>query len=342
MLAASFVATEALLVTTPAHAAGVVPTSATPAQKKDATDHFAAGKQAFESNDYATAISELQASIDVVDSPNTHLELARALRGSEDIASAWGEYRATAALAAQLAPQEPRYAKTGEVADTERADLETKLAFVVVSVAHAPAAATLTVAGRVVAPQDWNAPVVVSPGAVDVALIDSTGGDLAHVTVSALVGQTVTAPVEASPQPAVATLESRDDAAAGATDHPAPIEATTPLPPNPSIVRPLAYVSAGVGICRARDVRGVRPSVELHVRRSQERLRARVPLRQAGRSRHGHHGADGRERRTRRRARRRRNRRHDVLARELFRRRRRTPAAALVVGPGYIGMRGSL
>jgi hypothetical protein len=229
-------------------AAGVAPSEATPAQKKEATDHFAVGKKALEAGDFGTAVSELHASIDVVDSPNTRLELARALRGSEDIASAWAEYRSAAALAGQLAAQEPRYVKTGEVADTERKDLETKLAFVMVSVAHAPAAATLTVAGRVVAPTDWTAPVLVAPGAVDVALIDSSGGDLAQATVSAVIGQTVQVPLEGSrvggAQPEVTTLDRRDEPP---PDHIVLPEPVAPATPHKSALRPLSFVSIGVG-----------------------------------------------------------------------------------------------
>jgi hypothetical protein len=231
-------------------AAGVAPSEATPAQKKEATDHFAAGKRALEAGDSGTAVSELRASIDVVDSPNTRLELARALRASEDIASAWGEYRTASALAAQLAPQEPRYVKTGEVADTERKDLETKLAFVVVSVSHPPADATLTVAGRVVAPADWGTPLLVAPGAVDVALIDRSGGDLAHATVSAIIGQAVQVPLEGSrvggAQPDVATLERHDDDKPPA-DHAVLPDALPPTTSHKSVLRPLSYVSIGVG-----------------------------------------------------------------------------------------------
>src|SRR5579883_2473129 len=167
---AGFVLAAAVLAPRAAAAAGASPVDATPAQKKEATEHFTAGKQAVDAKNWERAILELRASLQVVDSPNARLVLARALRDSGDLAGAWSEYAQVIADATKLASSEPRYAQTSDAATTERADLEPKLAFVTVTVAHAPADATLKVGGRAVAAPDWTSPIVVSAGAVDVVL----------------------------------------------------------------------------------------------------------------------------------------------------------------------------
>src|SRR5438309_11562662 len=92
----SFVALCALsgaLLTAPrADAAGVLPMDANADQKKQALDHFGAGKQAMDAKDWERAATELRASLDVIDSPNARLELARTLRGADKLGEAWAEY----------------------------------------------------------------------------------------------------------------------------------------------------------------------------------------------------------------------------------------------------------
>ena len=129
----------ATLATPLASAAGADPSSATAAQKKEAMDHFTAGKQAFEEKNYEKAAMELRASLDVVNSPNARLELARALRDGGKLDQAWAEYERVVQDATKLAAKEPRYTKTADAATTERTDVESKLAFVIVTVAHARA-----------------------------------------------------------------------------------------------------------------------------------------------------------------------------------------------------------
>lgn len=202
----------AIAVPDVAVAAGVSPIDATAEQRKLATDHFAQGKQALAVGNLEKAIEELRASLDVVDSPNAHLELARALRDSGNPAEAWLEYGRAVAVATQLAPKEERYAKTGEAASNERVDVEGKLGFVAVTVTRAPDGASLHVGGRVVAPEEWNAPVPVTPGSFDVVLLDIGGAEIARRTVSVAIGQTVPVSLDVVPAPpAKASADVSDD-----------------------------------------------------------------------------------------------------------------------------------
>ena len=233
-------------------AAGASPVSASAEQKKEATAHFTAGKQALAAKDFEKAASEFSASIEVVDSPNTHLELARTLRDAGKLGEAWAEYWHAAESATRLAPQEERYAKTAEAATNEREDVARKLAFLQVSVSHAPGDATLKVAGRVIPVDDWGAPVVVAPGAVDVVVTSSAGAELARSTVNASVGQTTPVSLEAQAAPAPAATaapapEAADADKAAVEERPLP-EAPPPEPSRPTKLRPFAYVAGGVGV----------------------------------------------------------------------------------------------
>lgn len=254
LLAASCALTSALLASPAADAAGVSPTDASPAQKKEATDHFMAGRRAISSHDWARAVSELRASLEVVDSPNAHLELARALRESGELGDAWVEFWRASESATRLAPTDDRYTKTAEAATAEREEVATKLAFVDISVSHAPTDMVLSVAGRVVAPEDAGAPVVVPAGQVEVVVSNGAGAELARKTVTAVLGQTTAVSLDAQPAPAPAAvpagkaaLDTSDDEKPGGAE-PAPPPPQPPPPSDRTKLRPYSYVAAGVGV----------------------------------------------------------------------------------------------
>jgi hypothetical protein len=234
-----------LLASSVASAAGVAPGEASPAQKTQAMAHFTAGKQAIEQKSWEKATLELRASLDVVNSPNARLVLARTLRDSGSLGDAWTEYSRTIGDATKLAATEDRYAKTAEAASSERAELEPKLAFVVVTVAHAPPDATLKASGRLVSPEEWSKPIVVPAGAVDVVLADASGQELGRQTVSATVGQKTAVALDAQPQskakpaPEVADDEKHDDA------H---VVDTPPATSDGSKLRLYSYVVGGIGV----------------------------------------------------------------------------------------------
>jgi hypothetical protein len=138
-------------------------------------------------------------------------------------------------------------------ATTERAELEGKLAFVIVTTANAPADATLKVGGRAVPPQQASGPILVSPGAVDVILVDAGGKELARQTVSAAAGSKTPVTLDARPAPKLAapgeSLNTGDD---DKVDEPPPAAAAPPEAPPESgskgNLRTYAYVAAGVGV----------------------------------------------------------------------------------------------
>lgn len=238
------------LATPLASAAGVDPSSATAAQKKEAMDHFTAGKQAFEAKNYEKAAMELRASLEVVDSPNARLELARALRDGGKLGEAWAEYERVVQDATKLAAKEERYRKTADAATTERTDVEAKLAFVVVTVAHAPADAVLKVGGTAVPQDQWVEPIVAPAGAVDVVLSDASGKELARQTVMATVGQKLPVDLDAQPAPPPAAPAPHEVAPEDKPDM-GPPPSDTPPPPASSgraALRPWAYVAGGVGV----------------------------------------------------------------------------------------------
>jgi hypothetical protein len=240
----------AALATPLASAAGADPSSATAAQKKEAMDHFTAGKQAFEAKNYEKAAMELRAALEVVDSPNARLELARALRDAGKLDEAWTEYERVVQSATKLAAKEERYAKTADAATTERTDVESKLAFVLVAVAHAPAGAVLKVGGKTVPPDKWDEPIVAPGGAVDVVLSDASGKELARQTVMATVGQKLPVDLDAQPAPAPAPAAPHEVAAEDKPDNAPPPADTTPPPASSgrANLRPWAYVAGGVGV----------------------------------------------------------------------------------------------
>jgi hypothetical protein len=235
-----------LLASSVAMASGVAPADASPTQKTEAMTHFTTGKQAIEAKNWEKATLELRASLEVVNSPNARLVLARALRDSGSVADAWTEYGRTIADATKLAATEERYAKTAEAATTERVELEPKLAFVVVTLAHAPPDATLKVAGRAVPPDESSGPVVVPPGAVDVVLMDGSGKELARQTVSAAVGQKAAVALEAQAPP------PKSNPATEPVDVEKHEEARVNVPPSEtpggSKLRPYSYVLGGIGV----------------------------------------------------------------------------------------------
>jgi hypothetical protein len=228
-----------------AAASGVAPGEATPAQKAEAMAHFTAGKQAIEQKNGEKAALELRASLEVVNSPNARLVLARALRDSGSLGDAWTEYGRTIGDATKLAATEDRYAKTADAATLERGELAPRLAFVVVALAHAPAGATLKAAGRPVSADESSGPIPVPAGAVDVVLLDASGKELARQTVSAATGQKTAVALDAQPQlaprPATepAQSEKRDEA------H---VAETPPATSGGSKLRPYSYVVGGIGV----------------------------------------------------------------------------------------------
>ncbi len=232
---------------------GSIPSRATAAQKTEAMTHFTVGKAAVDAQNWEKAALELRASLDIVDSPNARLVLARALRDSGKLTEAWAEYGRTIDDAVKLNDAGGHYGPAMGSAQIERGELEPKLAFVIITYDKAPPDATLKVAGQVIPAAAWIAPIVVPAGAVDVVVTDPSGKEIARKTVAAAVGEKTPVdldappPVPATPPPA-ATPSADDIPPADRPDQPA-----LPPPPDTSTsngrrtLRTYSYVAGGVG-----------------------------------------------------------------------------------------------
>ncbi|MDI1433428.1 tetratricopeptide repeat protein [Polyangium sorediatum] len=169
-IAALFVALPALSVLGPTDAHAQAPAAAaTPsaADVAEAKKKFEAGSNLFKTGKFEKAIEEFRASYAKVNSPNSHLYVARCLREMGKLVDAYLEFEKVAAEA-QTAGE--KYAQTGETAKVERDELNTKLTLVSVDVATPESGARLTIGG-VEVPQDrWGKPFPAMPGTVDIRL----------------------------------------------------------------------------------------------------------------------------------------------------------------------------
>jgi len=218
-------ATSALAV--PASAIGVSPGAATPVQRDQAQVLFQRAKKLFDAKKYAEALTQFRAAMDIVASPNARLYAARCLRQSGKLVEAYVEFDRTAVEATEHAREDPRYARTGASAATERDALAARLGFLHVHVVHAKGSEKLFVAGEEIRQAGWDEPVPVMPGDVEVRL-EGASPDAVKKTVTLAMGENKSVDLDAGP-PAVAEDMSK-----------APAEGHVSL-------RPYAYAAAGVG-----------------------------------------------------------------------------------------------
>lgn len=215
-----------------AHAAGVTPAKATPVQREQAQGRFIKGRALYTSKKYDAALAELNASLDIVASPNTRLYIGRTLRDMGRTVAAYVELGRAEVEAKELVQEDPRYEQAAEAARAERAQLEPKLAFVEVQVTNPGEETTLRVGGDEVRRGGWAEPVPVKPGTVDV-VVETPG----H------------APVQQTLE--IAAGERRQvaiDAAAEEVPPPPPVVEQKPEEPSSLPLRPLAFASAGVAV----------------------------------------------------------------------------------------------
>jgi hypothetical protein len=223
------------LVPASAWAAGVDPDKATPAQREQAQARFLRGKELYAKGKYAEAYEEFHASMEIVESPNTRLSMARALREMGKLVAAYVEFGRTAVEAQELTVYDPRYKKAGESAIAERNELAKKLGFVVVTVEHPSDDTKLTVGGEEVRRGGWGEPFPVMPGQTEV-VVETPGKP--PVTKSVTVG-------------AGGKESLTIDAAGGKVETPPPPPPTPEVPvesSDRSALRPWAFVAGGVGV----------------------------------------------------------------------------------------------
>ena len=78
------------------------------------------GKQKYDGGDYKSALEEFQGSLDIVQSPNTRLYVARCYREMGRLVEAYVELGRTAVEAKEHATVDNRYDKARDAATAER------------------------------------------------------------------------------------------------------------------------------------------------------------------------------------------------------------------------------
>lgn len=217
-----------------AHAAGVEPAKATPVQREQAQSRFLKGRELYSQKKYEAALTEMNASLDIVASPNTRLYVGRCLRELGRIVAAYAELGRAAVEANELRRDDTRYEKAAQAASDERAALAPKLGFLDVRVTHATPETTLKVANDEVRRGGWEEPVPVLPGAATV-LVETPGHPPVQQQIDIAAGEHKSVAVDAVPEApadAVATTTTTDTG---------PSDSATKL-------RPVMYVTAGLAV----------------------------------------------------------------------------------------------
>lgn len=226
-----------------ASAAGAAPASASPVQREQAQAKFLKGKDLFNAKKYAEALAEFQGSFDIVASPNARLFIARTLREMNKIVEAYVEFGRTEVEAKELAPTDARYAKTAESAQTERKELEPKLAFITVTIKGPLDATTLKIAGEEVKRAGWNEPAPIIPGSAEV-VVETPNVPVVRRMVTLAAGEKTSIDVDA----ATGVATGGGTPIGPAVAEPAkPPPVTAPPASGGGDYRTYAYVAGGVG-----------------------------------------------------------------------------------------------
>lgn len=218
-----------------ASATGVDPAQATPVQREQAQTRFMKGKAKYDTGDYKTALDEFKASLEIVQSPNTRLYVARSYREMGKLVEAYVEFGRTMVEAKEHAAADGRYAKAADAAQAERNAVAPYLGFVTLTMKDQPEDAKLTVNGAEITRAGWTEPIPVAPGSGEVR-VEAAGRD------------TVVKPLQISAgQQFALTIEP--GAAVVPPNEPPPI-APTPKPTNPTVLalRIGAIAAGGVGV----------------------------------------------------------------------------------------------
>jgi hypothetical protein len=225
-----------------ARADGVMPGSATPVQREQAQARFVKGKDLFQRKKFDDALVEFRASIEIVDSPNTRLQISRTLRALARYVAAYAELGRTLVAAKELSAQDNRYQRAYDAAVQERSELQPLLGFVTLTIQN-PAEGTRVVVGtEEILPAAWAEPVPIFGGSAEID-VETPGHEPVKNTVTVAPGATATLTVDAQSGPVVV-------AQAPPPPPPAPPPAP-PAPPPPADMhglRPWSYVAGGVGV----------------------------------------------------------------------------------------------
>lgn len=162
-----------------------------PADVTEAKARFEKGSNLFKADKYGEALEEFRASYTRVNSPNSHLYIARCLVKLNKLVDAYLEFEKVSAEASTAGE---KYAQTGETAKTERDELNAKIALVSVTVSSPEPGAKLTIGGTEVPQDRWGSPFPATPGSVEVRL-EAPGKPAATQSISANAGESKSATI---------------------------------------------------------------------------------------------------------------------------------------------------
>lgn len=141
-----------------------------PDQVKAAQASFKKGSDLFAAKKHDQALEEFRKSYNAVQSPNSHLYIARCMVALGQYKDAYNEFDLVIAEAEARSKDEPKYAPTRDTAQLERDEIANKLGLITVEVSGAPPEAKLTVAGVTIPRERWGKPTPISPGGAEVIL----------------------------------------------------------------------------------------------------------------------------------------------------------------------------
>jgi hypothetical protein len=217
-----------------ARADGVLPAAATPVQREQAQARFARGKDLLEKKHYDAAVVEFRASHDIVESPNTRLELARCLRAMGKLVAAYAELGRTAIEAKELVAEDNRYQRALASATAERAEIEPQLGFVSLTIQNAADETRVTVSGEEVRRAAWTEPAPAVVGTTD-AVVETPGHAPVRRTLTLAAGERT-----------ALTIDAQSGELLGGPTPPPPPPALPPARTG-SPLRTWAYVAGGLG-----------------------------------------------------------------------------------------------
>jgi hypothetical protein len=237
---AAMLAAPTFLATRDARAAGVDPRSATPTQTNQAGARFAAGNDLFKQGKFDDALKELRASFDIVASPNTHLLIADCLRGENKLVEAYVQYGQVEAEGKELGDADYRYKEAATTAGDDREEIEKEIGLVSVTVANATSDTTLSVGGETITRAGWGQPAPVMPGTTTVE-VQTPGHKPASKTFTIGKGEKQSISIDAATDPLPTATPSPASSTSTAS---ASIDTSSG---DKSKLRPYAYVAGAVG-----------------------------------------------------------------------------------------------
>jgi hypothetical protein len=217
-----------------ARADGALPGSATPVQRVQAQARFVRGRELMAKKQYEQALREFRASHEIVTSPNTRLEIGRCLRVMGRPVAAYAELGRTAVEAKELLAQDNRYQRAYDSAMAERAEIEPQLGFVSLSIENPADDTKVSVGGEELRRAAWNEPAPVVAGSTQI-VVSTSGHAPVSRTVQLSAGQRTSLTIDAQ------SGERLGEPSAEPVPPPRPVEA------HSSPLRTWAYVAGGVG-----------------------------------------------------------------------------------------------